>query len=630
MVDSRQLNAAVGAAIIIALAGITCWGAWEESRRWTMVGALFLWALVLAALWFRKASFGLGAILGVAILLRAVVFPLPPVLSDDVYRYLWDGMLTAEGVNPFAHRPSDPEMERFQNLDLFPLLNSQEYYSIYPASSQVLFAAAGFLHGRDMVSGIYLIKGLLGSCELGALFLLARLLDRRKLMLYAWCPVIVLELWGQAHTEAIAVLGIAVCLWATKKSSNAGETVPRGAVLAGAALALAGWAKLYPLLLAPFLWRRLGWRAFAGAGAMSIILWLPFLAGFSPGNFLESLGLYVRSFEFNAGPYYALKAATTFPLRVAGIAGPGEETSKLVGPFLAAVFFAGYGVILWRDKKLEMPFETVGALVIMLMLVTSTTVHPWYVTPLLVLILFSKHLWWSWQWLSVVSLGTYLFYTHDVYWPFVWLGWGGWAALFLWKDAPFLLAALMRQRAREKWDLVRSVPGISWKGRAVLDLGAGEGYVGEMMRDEGGACVTLADVVDLNRSSLPLTRYDGERLPFADRSFDIVTLVYVLHHCEAPGAVIKEALRVSRDRVIVIESVYDAPWNRRLLEFLDRIANRMRSGGKMNAQEEHLDFRTVDEWKRLFDEAGAKVDDVVRTGNRIHRKAVFNLRMEDG
>ena len=62
------------------------------------------------------------------------------------------------------------------------------------------------------------IKGLLGLCELGALLLLARLLDARALILYAWNPVIVLELWGQAHTEAIAVLGMVGCVWAVRRS----------------------------------------------------------------------------------------------------------------------------------------------------------------------------------------------------------------------------------------------------------------------------------------------------------------------------------------------------------------------------------------------------------------------------
>ncbi len=423
----------LGPIILLLLAGATLASGWREEWRWGMVGALFLWAAVLFVIWRKETRFAPGWVLAVAIVLRLILFPLPPVLSDDVYRYLWDGMLTTEGVNPFAHRPADPALARFHDTAMFPLLNSREFFSVYPPSSQVLFAVGGWVYGwKGMWAGVYAIKGLLALCELAALLILARVLTRDKFLLYAWHPVIVLECWGQAHTETIAILGLAFCIWALRRGR---------AVAAGAALALAGWAKLYPLFFFPFLWRRMGWRVMAAGAAVTALLWLPFLAGFSPFKFKESLDLYVRSFEFNAGPYYALKAVSTGALRLVGMIGPETETSKVVGPVLRGLFLLCAVGLWWRDWKrreggVGWSFEAASALLLMALLVTMATVHPWYFTLLLVLVLCLKHAFWSWHWLSVVSLGTYLFYSHGLYWPFVWLAWGGWVVLAWRWDRP--------------------------------------------------------------------------------------------------------------------------------------------------------------------------------------------------
>ena len=91
-----------------------------------------------------------------------------------------------------------------------------------------------------------------------------------------------------------------------------------------------------------------------------------------------------------------------------------------------------------------------------------------------------------------------------------------------------------------------------------------------------------------------------------------------------------EALRVTRRRVIVAESVYEKAWDRRLLAFLDRRANRLRSGGAMAAQEAHLHFRTAAAWRALFEHVGAEVLDEKRRGRWVHKQALFVLAKEGG
>jgi SAM-dependent methyltransferase len=157
----------------------------------------------------------------------------------------------------------------------------------------------------------------------------------------------------------------------------------------------------------------------------------------------------------------------------------------------------------------------------------------------------------------------------------------------------------------------------------LLDLGAGEGFVGAAATRGSGSEVALADVVDLNRTALPLTLYDGHRLPFADGSFDAVLLVFVLHHCETPDDVLREARRVTRGRVAVLESVVEDGWDRAWLTFADTAANRIRSGGRM--PEERLDFDTVEGWWGRFEAAGFKVVAEERRGRWLHKRHLFVL-----
>jgi ubiquinone/menaquinone biosynthesis C-methylase UbiE len=165
----------------------------------------------------------------------------------------------------------------------------------------------------------------------------------------------------------------------------------------------------------------------------------------------------------------------------------------------------------------------------------------------------------------------------------------------------------------------------------VLDLGAGEGYVGQAIQDarsdaEGchiDARVQLCDILDLNRTDLPHDTYDGADLPYRENGFDSTILYFVLHHCENAERVLQEALRVTRGRVIVVESVIEGPVQRRVLRSLDRWANRIRSAGAMRAQEDTLTFRTVQGWEDLVRTCGGTVVHRHTWGNVVHPQALF-------
>ena len=131
---------------------------------------------------------------------------------------------------------------------------------------------------------------------------------------------------------------------------------------------------------------------------------------------------------------------------------------------------------------------------------------------------------------------------------------------------------------RARWTYRRLRKWIRPEDR-VLDIGAGDCRVDELLQRKTGCQVTPVDVEDFNTTALPLVMFDGTRLPFDDQSFDVALIVFVLHHAEDPRAVLAEARRVTRRHVIVFEDVNQTGWDRwtfrgfhRLLEWSERIS----------------------------------------------------------
>jgi SAM-dependent methyltransferase len=156
-----------------------------------------------------------------------------------------------------------------------------------------------------------------------------------------------------------------------------------------------------------------------------------------------------------------------------------------------------------------------------------------------------------------------------------------------------LLQAFLRRYAESKAEVV--APFLV--GRRLLDLGAGEGYVTTALRRWTGIWTCAVDIGCYQRTPTPYLIYDGTRLPFGDDTFDATLISLVLHHCADPEGVLDEALRVTRSRLIILESVYRNRWERFCLGRLDGWLNRYRHGGEMHVP---LAFRRVEEWQQVL------------------------------
>lgn len=570
-----------------------------------IAGCLLVWIQ-------RTAALSAFQILIIALLLRAAFFFLPPSLSDDAYRYVWDGMVQAEGINPYLYHPSDSSLAAYHEAPIYEVLNSKEYFSVYPPVSQYIFRTGGAFYEQGWEVSYYVIKIILMLFEIAALLILAQLVAPRLLILYAWHPLVLMETAGQAHTESAMLFFLVLAVWFARKRWGIGASM---------ALACAGWVKLYPYVFLPLLWQRFKWKGLIPGGLTALVLLLPFYHPQLIANILDSLNLYVRFFEFNAGFYYSIKKVY--------LIFTGDDWSKFIGPALRRLFLVGLPAIYFIDYWKKWPLEKALLVIAGYFLICSTTIHPWYFLGILILAVMQERMPWHWYWVATIALGTYLLYIDGPYWPFVIVGWGGWflIGLIYHREKPVKwLRDLQQFRAQRKVQAIEKVLGEIKPGPWVLDLGAGEGYVGAEIARKWGAKVRLADVVDMNKSTLPHTKYDGRRLPFRAGSYDTTILYFVLHHAEQAEKVIKEALRVTRGQVIVVESVYEATWDLKLLTFLDVWANRLRSGGMMNAQEAHLHFRKSEDWVTLFENSGAEVIKQQRKGRWIHKQHFFILK----
>jgi hypothetical protein len=379
---------------------------------------------------WRHDSLTTEQVLAGAVVLRLAFLPVLPGLTDDLYRYVWDGWLQVEGVNPYHYVPENDALRDFQSASLFDELNSPAYYSVYPPLSQMVFAVGGWLYtALGWHTAYFGLKGLLATVEFGGVLLLGRMTSARNLLLYAWNPLVLVETAGQGHTEALLVPCILGLVWAVRRDAER---------LASMLVAAAGMVKLYPFVLWPFLIRRYGWAAVWPGLLVAVGLSVPYAAPYTLVHMAASVELFARLFEFNAGPYYLTK----YSFWVA----TGADWSKQIGPAFRYLFLATLPALYALDALQRWTFRRAALATIGLFLVLSTTVHPWYLLPVLALGTLHARPSWPWLWLGTCSVGTYLFYVEGPYWAWIIAGWGGAALLGLWRYGPPLSPPKALQR----------------------------------------------------------------------------------------------------------------------------------------------------------------------------------------
>jgi alpha-1,6-mannosyltransferase len=313
---------------------------------------LFAIALLGFLLALRAATarpLALRWILLAGLALRAPLLPLEPTLSDDVWRYLHDGRAQRALVNPYRHAPANAATAAFRGPE-HDRINHPDLPTIYPPAAQLAFLAAAAPFGASLLAW----KLLLLAAEAALIVALAALLRalRRPPVLaavWAWHPLVIVEVAGSAHLEPVAVAPLVLGLALARQGRTSA---------AGAALGVSAAAKYLAAPLAPFLDRRRPGAATATAAAAFALLALPYAgAGTAmPG----SLGVFARDWASNGGAFLLLEWAlgTGLPPRAA-----------------AAGLLIGLLALLWR---LRTGAEDAAFTFIFATLLLSPVVHPWY------------------------------------------------------------------------------------------------------------------------------------------------------------------------------------------------------------------------------------------------------------
>ena len=255
-----------------------------------------------------------SVILAVALILRLLFLSSPPQLSDDTYRYLWDGSNLLRGVNPYAASPSVitplPRLKAVHSM-----INHPGYVTIYPPTAQLVFAGGAALAGTITGLKAFLVLLDLGLCALLILLLKQLEMPVWLALLYAWNPLPALEIAGSGHVDGagLTLLMGSFCLLMMDRRSASVTAFRRWPfLLSGVLLALAGLVKLFPLVLAPVLFllvpasRR---RHFAAGFFVALAaLLLPFMPQLA--NMVASLDAYARNWEFAGFAFNTLRSLT--------------------------------------------------------------------------------------------------------------------------------------------------------------------------------------------------------------------------------------------------------------------------------------------------------------------------------
>lgn len=351
----------------------------------TLYGGLFF----LSWKFFQMQRYNLKILLAAAVIFRLLFMFAIPNLSQDFYRFIWDGRLLLERINPYLITPS-----QYFASGNFPFPGARELIdgmgslsagnpTNYPPLNQFFFALAAMLGGSSILGSVIWMRFFIIAADVGVFYFGRKILKNLNLpesniFLYLLNPLIIIELTGNLHFEGIMLFFLLAGIYLLQCQ----KWVFSACLLAGSIA-----VKLIPLIFLPLLFRKFGWKKalgyYAVVGILLLLFFLPFLSGAFAENFFASINLWFQKFEFNASIYYLI--------RWIGYQVEGYNIIDYAGPALAGVVFVSVLLLSTLKRNIHLKgllTSMMFAMVIYLLL--ATTVHPWYLTSPLLLSVFTK------------------------------------------------------------------------------------------------------------------------------------------------------------------------------------------------------------------------------------------------
>ncbi|MEM9685867.1 MAG: glycosyltransferase 87 family protein [Bacteroidota bacterium] len=379
----------------------------------TLYGVLFFLCCLLIQFSGRNTTF----LVGIGLVFRILFLFAIPNLSQDFYRFIWDGELLLKGMSPYLYKPDDlVQNSEFSIPNMQELYNgmgtlSASHYSNYPPLNQVIFAMASIFSNK--ITGMVIaMRILLITADMGVLYFGKKLLRYLKLpqhhiFWYFLNPFILIELTGNLHFEGVMLCFLLWSLYVLFRHKT---------VLAAVLFACAVSIKLIPLLFLPLFLQRLGWKKMMIHTCIVLlttcILFLPFISGVFLTHYSETIGLWFVNFEFNASWYYVVRS---IGFEVKGYNIIHSYAKVMPWIVLSVVLYLAF----FRKNKTPVQLLTAMLLALSFYYFTATTVHPWYITLLIGLSVFTTYNF-PLVWSGLIMLSYYA-YAHIPFHENMWL-----------------------------------------------------------------------------------------------------------------------------------------------------------------------------------------------------------------
>jgi hypothetical protein len=361
--------------------------------RGPTLALILVWAFLAAvgtslALRIRSHKFALGIVVAGLLAVQLGGLSRTVVISSDLYRYAWDGKVQAAGIDPYRYSPVDPALSDHRDTWLFPSpvecrtlhespgctrINYKDVHTIYPPVAEAEFALVHLLPGppREHRQQVAADVTALVACLLLGCLLVRSGRNPAWVTLFAWSPLVGLDLGSDAHIDGLAVaLALAAFLaWQPRLPHPPDRDLHRRAtVLTGLLIGAAIVVKLYPvLLLVPFLRRdptRTGRGLMLGCASGLV------LASYTPH--VMAVGTHVVGFLPDYLRVEGYQQGSRF--LVLGLLGLPGEVSKL----LAVTVLIVVGLVILRSDPLRLPAPRAALYLVGAAFIVATPDQPWY------------------------------------------------------------------------------------------------------------------------------------------------------------------------------------------------------------------------------------------------------------
>ena len=313
----------------------------------------------------------LGLILAGALIFRVMLLPLPPGLSRDSWRYLWDARVTLHGYSPYVYAPGDDVFLSLRDF-IFTNMRFRNVPTIYPPGAQLIYVLSYLL----APSNLFVLKGIfvgfdMVTCGALALLLKRRGFDPRRTIYYAWCPLPIVEFAIQGHVDVITLTFMILSVLCAASNRRGART------LTGFLIGMATLTKIYPIFLLAVVLRRRDWALLVTCFATIFLGYLPFLI-LGHGQVFGFFASYASEQGTNAGVVQLMMQWISSLLHLESATAVLLE--HVVDLAVVGVVFLIVLVLRLRER---ISMEMATLLLIGTALAISTHVFPWYATALL-------------------------------------------------------------------------------------------------------------------------------------------------------------------------------------------------------------------------------------------------------